>query len=104
MATFGENLRAARKRANLSQRELADAVGVKHNSVSNWENGQNSPSRETIEKLCRVLNIRPDTLFGEQAEDDFTYALYNEIRALSPENQQTLRDMAQFLRQQQERE
>ena len=36
---FGEKLRQARKNCRLTQKELAEAVGAKHNSISNWENG-----------------------------------------------------------------
>lgn len=102
MSTFGENLRAARLGAGLSQKQLAEAVGAKHNSVSNWENGVNSPSNATIEKLCQVLGTRPDVLFGTQiGEDEFTYALFGEAQALTPENKKKLLEMARFFRQQQ---
>ena len=33
---FGAKLRIARKRANLTQRELAERIGAKHNSISQW--------------------------------------------------------------------
>ena len=104
MPTFGENLRAARKAAGLSQKELADAVGAKHNSVSNWEKGQNNPSQPTIEKLCGVLGVSANDLFGSaQAQQDaFTYALFDEVGALNDENKQKLIEMAKFFRQQQE--
>ena len=35
--SFGTQLRRARKRKGLTQKELADAVGARHNTVSNWE-------------------------------------------------------------------
>lgn len=100
--TFGQNLRAARHAAGLSQKQLAELIGAKHNSVSNWENGVNSPSQSVIETLCRVLGVRPDHLFGTCDEsDEFTYALFDEAKALTPENQQKLLEMARFFRQQQ---
>ena len=100
--TFGQNLRAARLAAGLSQKQLAERIGAKHNSVSNWENGINSPSQAAIETLCRVLDTRPDLLFGTPCgPDDFTYALFDEAKALTPENQQKLLEMARFFRQQQ---
>ena len=43
MSFFGANLKKARKRCGLTQRQLANLVGAKHNSVSNWETGQNEP-------------------------------------------------------------
>ena len=105
MSILGEKLKAARKAAGLSQKELAEAVGAKHNSVSNWENGLNNPSADTILELCRVLNIQPNELYGTQPEqDDFTYALYNETKDLTEENKNKILEMAKFFRQQQKEE
>lgn len=41
--TFGDRLRKARRAAGLSQQELADAIGVKVQRLSNWEAGINNP-------------------------------------------------------------
>lgn len=48
-ATFGERLRAARLRAGLTQRELAERIGVGQQVVSEWEMGKRVPDgRHTI--------------------------------------------------------
>lgn len=65
MNTFGERLREARKAKDLTQRQLADLIGAKHNSVSNWENNQNKPDPDTIEIICGVLNIEPNYLLSK---------------------------------------
>ncbi len=62
--TFGERIRDARKRKKLTQKDLADLIGAKHNSVSNWENDQNKPDPDTIELLCGVLDVTPSYLLG----------------------------------------
>ncbi len=67
--SLGEKLRDARKRAGYTQRQLADIIGAKHNSVSNWEKGLNNPNPEMIGELCAVLNITPnDLLIGAELE------------------------------------
>lgn len=108
MSKFGDNLKAARKAAGMTQKELADAVGAKHNSVSNWEKGLNAPSKDTIEKLCEVLQLVPNELFGTGGlsleADEFTYALYNEVAGLTPENRKKILEMAQFFKMQQDKE
>lgn len=63
--SFGTQLKNARKTAGLTQKQLADAIGAKHNSVSNWENDQNRPGPDTIAELCSVLNVSPNYLIGE---------------------------------------
>ena len=60
--TFGEKIRDARKSQNLTQRQLAEIIGAKHNSVSDWENDKNKPDPDTIELLCGVLKITPNYL------------------------------------------
>jgi repressor LexA len=62
--TFGERLRQARKEKKLTQKELADKINAKHNSISNWENNQNMPDPETIENLCWALDVQPNYFFS----------------------------------------
>lgn len=40
-----EQVREVRERADLSQREFADALGVGHRTVTAWENGENGVVR-----------------------------------------------------------
>lgn len=64
MSTFGERLIESRKKKNITQKDLAKIIGVKHNSVSNWENDKCKPDVDTIEVLCGVLDISPSYLLG----------------------------------------
>lgn len=61
--SFGSNLKNARIAKGLTQKELADMIGAKHNSISNWENDQNKPDPDLIELICGVLGITPNYLF-----------------------------------------
>lgn len=69
MQTFGEKIKEARKIQNLTQKQLADAIGAKHNSISDWENDKNKPDPDTIELLCGVLKITPNYLLKSSKED-----------------------------------
>ncbi len=69
--TFGEKIKESRKAQRLTQKQLADAIGAKHNSVSDWENDKNKPDPDTIELLCGVLKITPNYLL-KTSEDDFS--------------------------------
>ena len=55
--TFGSRLRDARKKMHMTQKQLAAAIGSKHNSVCNWEKDQNKPGPDTIVRICEVLNV-----------------------------------------------
>ena len=56
---FGEMIRQARKRAGMTQVELAAAVGVDHTYVCKMERSALAlpPSEEAIRALCRVLDV-----------------------------------------------
>lgn len=61
-STFGSRLREARKMKGFTQKQLADAIGAKHNSISNWENDQNRPGPDSIELILGVLGISANSL------------------------------------------
>lgn len=46
-----------RKIANMTQKDLADAVGVDRATVSMWENGHQTPHASHRAKIEQVLNI-----------------------------------------------
>lgn len=78
--TFGEKLRESRTVLNLSQKQLADRINAKPNSVSDWENNKNKPTLDTMELLCRVLNITPNYLLNINNNDDFSMSEKEIIR------------------------
>lgn len=67
--TFGQRLRQSRTIKKMTQKQLATAVGAKHNSVSDWENDKNKPDPDTIELLCGVLEITPNYLLNSSDDD-----------------------------------
>ena len=53
----------ARKRRRLSQRELAERIGVTKTVVSRLESGQHSPRLETVYDIAHALGYRLDVKF-----------------------------------------
>lgn len=74
--TFGEKIRQARKAKKMTQKELAQLINAKHNSVSNWENDQNKPDPDTIELLCGVLDLTPNDLLGVSDKSNIPFENY----------------------------
>jgi transcriptional regulator with XRE-family HTH domain len=56
-------MRQRRRMLDLSQREVADLVGVHRNAVLYWERGQRMPTALQLAKVARVLGSPPWTLF-----------------------------------------
>lgn len=61
---IGKNILESMKVNGITQTELAKLLGVKQNTVSQWINGVNEPNCQTIVKLCYVLEITPNEIFG----------------------------------------
>ncbi|RSI91154.1 helix-turn-helix domain-containing protein [Streptococcus mitis] len=60
-----ERLKNLRKKAGLTQKQIAEKLQVGQNSYSNWEKGKRTPIQPTIEKLAEILNTSTDYLLGK---------------------------------------
>lgn len=58
------NLRAARKAANMTQAEVGKVVGVSPNGYSYWESGKVKIDHESLEKLAALFDVSVDYLLG----------------------------------------
>lgn len=66
-----KNIKIRRAALNLSQAELANALGVTQAAVSAWETGQKLPRASQLPALASVLHCTIDDLYaGTEAEND----------------------------------
>lgn len=64
---IAKNIVKYRKNKNMTQQQLADAVGASRvSTVSAWERGYNAPDIEMLIKVCDVLDVSLDDVFGQQ--------------------------------------
>lgn len=61
---FGEKLKELRLRNKLSQSQLAMAIGVTNQNVSDWENGKSETSFEMLVKIADFFGVSTDYLLG----------------------------------------
>ena len=61
---LGRRIYAYRTKRNLSQGDLADALGVSRQSVSKWETGNATPDLDKMVKLSELFGITLDELVG----------------------------------------
>jgi len=54
----GELVREGRRRAGLTQQELADRAGTTQSAVARLEAGRTAPSLETVERLLRLCGLQ----------------------------------------------
>ena len=67
---MGKNLKikAARAERDLTQKELAEAVGVSRQTINAIEKGEYNPTISLCRAICRVLGKTLDDLFWEAEE------------------------------------
>jgi transcriptional regulator with XRE-family HTH domain len=79
---IGARIRQYRESANLTQKQLADQIGVTNSRVSNWEQGVNRPDVDMLADICRALNVSPSQLLDVRlSPDDFSDHERNIINA-----------------------
>lgn len=65
---MNERLKKLRKALDLTQQKFADKLGVKRNTVGQWECGVNSITDQVIIAICREFNVNEDWLRTGEGE------------------------------------
>ena len=66
---LNENIKKLRLARGINQVELANALNVSKQCVSNWENDYILPSIEMLMKLAKFFNVTTDYLLGLSTEE-----------------------------------
>ena len=61
-AVFASNLKRCRKRAGLSQEELAALASISRDSIHKYERGHHVPTLDIVVRLAGALSIQPPDL------------------------------------------
>ena len=64
MSIFSERLKELRLEHNLSQHELAKAVGLTHTAIGIWERKQRIPNADAVISLAIFFKVTTDYLLG----------------------------------------
>lgn len=85
---IGAFIACRRKELNLTQKELADKLGITDRAVSKWENGRCMPDLSLLQPLSRILGVGVnDLLSGEIIPEE-------KVREKSERNIMNVADMA----------
>lgn len=61
---IGKFIKKIRLENNLTQKQLADTLGVTYQAVSKWENGKNIPDIELLKEISERFNINIDEILN----------------------------------------
>ena len=59
------NMKKARKRAKLTQAQVASLIGLSQNQYSNWETGKSAADPDALIKLAQIYEVTVSYLVGE---------------------------------------
>lgn len=79
---IGEFIALKRKEKNLTQKQLADHLGISNKTISKWENGKCMPDYSIVKPLCRELDITVAELMDGEAKEDNSIRVFDEQQML----------------------
>jgi len=87
MQYSGKAIAKARRAKNMTQMELADAMSISYQAVSNWERGVSMPDISKLPELSELLGISIDDILGKNStvikdvlnNGDFSAATVEEV-------------------------
>lgn len=101
MRVIGNKLLAFRRRAGMTQAEVAEAAGLSDRTYADIERGMVNMRTETMLRICNVLYITPDEVLteGDAALRTQQQELWDRLNACSPKNKGTaLQILSVFLK------
>ena len=82
---MGDKLKSLRVEKKLTQKQVADRIGLAISAVSSYESGTRYPSYDVLVKLARIFHVSTDYLLGmtDTRNIDITGLDDNEIELVS---------------------
>lgn len=81
---LSDNLKEARKKAKITQVNLAKMCNVSQGTIANWESGTRTPDPETLAKLAEILSVSTDYLIGIDKPTDALELLMSQHNNIKP--------------------
>lgn len=118
---MNKRIRKLRKTLDLTMEKFGERLGVKRNTVSQWETGTNSVTDQMFKSICREYNVNENWLrtgegemfcipedetaaivsdLLEDADDDFYKMVLDVVRTyqqLQPDSKEVLKNFCQQL-------
>ena len=70
MVKIADRIKQLRKKKGVSQSQLAEAIGVKNNTVSTWERGTRKPDVDALHLLSDYFEVSFEYLLGNSDKED----------------------------------
>lgn len=103
---FHTRMKELRTQNSVTQRELAEALGIRATAICNYEADRNEPSLEKLVEMAKFFHVSCDYILGltdsslppnTREVSKELEILYSYFRKLTPENQENFKNYAQYL-------
>ncbi|MBQ7598525.1 MAG: helix-turn-helix transcriptional regulator [Clostridia bacterium] len=90
LETIGKRLYAIRKKAGLTQAEVAEAAGLSDRTYADIERGSVNMRTETILRICEALQITPNEIFTNSTPEELHFQeTFDRLAKCKTKEQQT---------------
>lgn len=96
MSIFTERLSSLLEKNNMSQKELAERIGVTTATLCRYVSGDRLPKSDTIANIATALNTTSDYLIGREGDDEFDFPKIERIIARNA-SKMTLKEKKQLI-------
>lgn len=106
MSVLGDRIKHLREQASLSQKRLAEALGISNVQLSRYETGDRKPDPDTIRQIADYFDVSVDYLLGRDTpssnrlpnpDDPELTILFRSLQSASPEIREETRKFLEFL-------
>lgn len=63
---FKDRIKEARKNAKMTQKDIADAIGIAKSTYAGYETGNSEPNIYTIGEIVKILRVDPNFLWQDE--------------------------------------
>ncbi len=88
--SFANRIKQLRIENNLTQKDIAEKLGMTPTGISYWESGNAVPNYETLKKLADLFNVSIDFLIGNEKTNDENDVLFRKIGKVDEEKKELL--------------
>ena len=96
--TIAKNLLYYRKKNKITQKALAEQLGVKHNAISAWENGVNSIDIDTLFRVCKIFGVTVNDMYEMTSSEPPTIAAHFDGDEYTEDELDEIRQFAEFVK------
>lgn len=94
---MGNRISKRRKELNMTQEQLAEAVGVSIQSVSCFENGKKAIRPENLSNLCDVLDVSTDYILRGKKSSKELEGIFKKFESMSEDDYQMVENIVDRL-------